>query len=271
MADFNRGGLDSKRVAMNQITTKSWGLADAIKGYSRHGVRRLAVWRDKLADFGLRNAAHALGDHGMRAIALTPVRVSLDPTDNAALDDAYAAVDEAAEIDAQSLLLLASPPSPVAADDVKRILIDRLNALAVRTPPGLQLVLEPLHPNVAADISPLTTLRAALDVADDVKQLGVAVDVYNLWWDLDLRNQIVRAGDRLKALHVSDWLPGVFGGRNDRGMMGDGCIDIRSIRTCMDEVGYQGPVEVEIFSEFWWKKDPDEVVRISLERVEKFC
>jgi sugar phosphate isomerase/epimerase len=264
-----------ERLAINQITTKQWSLADAIRGYARHNVRSIAVWRDKLAELGRIEAKRMLADHGMRVIALTPARVPVaaDGSVQSAMDEALRAVDEAAEIGAESLLILAGPPSPATPAAMKQMLSERLEALVRRAPPTLQLVIEPLHPIYAATLSSLNTLRDAVDICDRVAGLGVAVDVHNLWWDWELESQIARAGSRLKAFHVSDWLRHTTGDiRYDRGMMGDGCIDIRRIRGAMDVAGYRGAIEVEIFSQNdWWTRDPDEVVKACVERFRTCC
>jgi sugar phosphate isomerase/epimerase len=263
------------RLAINQITTKQWPLADAIRGYARHGVRQMAVWRDKLAALGTAEARRLLADHGMRAVALTPVRVPVtrDAAAAAAMDDVLRAIEEAVAIEAQSLLLIAGPPAVTARPAMIETLAEHLERLAAAAPAGLLLTLEPLHPMVTATVSPLNTLAEALDVCDAVPRLGVAVDTYNTWWDPALEQQIARAGSRLQAFHVSDWLPQLTGDiRYCRGMMGDGCIDLRGIRRWMDRAGYAGPIEVEIFSEAdWWKRDPDEVVRVAVERFASHC
>lgn len=265
---------DLQRLAINQVTTKQWALGDAIEGYARHGVHSMAIWRDKLAELGRPRAVQMLKDHAMRVVALTPVRVPVateGPVQNA-IDDILRAFDEAADIGAETLLMLASPPAVVPPAVMKQVLAERLNALKSRAPAGLQLVIEPLHPMQAAAVSPLTTLRDALDVCDQVDGLGVAVDVYNLWWDWDLERQIARAADRLKGFHVSDWLRDTTDIPYDRGMMGDGCVDIRRIRGWMEGAGYRGAIEIEIFSQNnWWKRDPNEVVKTCIERVRTCC
>lgn len=263
------------RLAINQITTRQWRLADAIAGYARHGVHAISVWRDKLAECGRREAARLLDDHGMRVVALTAVRV---PTGSGAaadraMDEIARSFDEAVDIRARSLVMLAGLSDVLAAQSLKSVLVDRLRTVKERAPPGLQLVLEPLHPVFATTLSPLTSLGAALDICDAVPGIGVAVDVFNVWWDWQLESQIARAGARLQGFHVSDWLPQAIGDlRYNRGMMGDGCIDIRRIRGWMDAAGYRGGIEVEIFSEHdWWRREPVEVVRTCIERFKACC
>ncbi len=124
---------------------------------------------------------------------------------------------------------------------------------------GVPIALEPLHPMTAADRSCLCTLRQALDWCDELDPdgefgLGVAVDVYHVWWDPDLASQILRAGKRILAFHVSDWLVPTTDLVNDRGMPGDGVINIPSIRRLVENAGFNGAIELEIFSPYWWQK-----------------
>ncbi|WP_250527741.1 sugar phosphate isomerase/epimerase family protein [Caballeronia sp. GAWG2-1] len=144
---------------------------------------------------------------------------------------------------------------------------------------GVPLALEPLHPMYAADRAVLNTLAQALDICAQVDPghggfLGVAVDVYHCWWDPALQASIGRAGqdDRLLAFHVCDWLRETRDLLLDRGMMGDGGIDLAAVRSNVEQAGYDGLVEVEIFSkENWWRRDPDEVLRICADRLQTVC
>jgi sugar phosphate isomerase/epimerase len=136
----------------------------------------------------------------------------------------------------------------------------------------LPLAIEPLHPAYAADRACINTTRQALDICDRLDPgrtgaLGVALDVYHIWWDPELVAQIARAGrDRLLAFHVCDWLVPTKDILNDRGMMGDGVIDIRSVRAAVEAQGFDGYSEIEIFSNDWWARSMDEVLRTCIER-----
>lgn len=141
---------------------------------------------------------------------------------------------------------------------------------------GVPIALEPLHPMTAADRSCLCSLRQALDWCDELDPdgefgLGVAIDVYHLWWDPDLANQIQRAGKRILAFHVSDWLVPTTDLVNDRGMPGDGVIDIPSIRQWVEGAGYCGAVELEIFSSRWWQQDMNTTLDTSVDRIARYC
>jgi sugar phosphate isomerase/epimerase len=144
---------------------------------------------------------------------------------------------------------------------------------------GVPLALEPLHPMYAADRAVLNTLAQALEICEKLDPersgfLGVAVDVYHCWWDPALQASIAAAGQahRMLAFHVCDWLRETRDMLLDRGMMGDGVVDLRAMRESVEGNGYDGLVEVEIFSqENWWRRDPDEVLRVCAERLQTIC
>ncbi len=130
----------------------------------------------------------------------------------------------------------------------------------------MPLAIEPLHPMYAADRACVNTMEHANDLCDELGPgLGIAVDVYHVWWDPHLEREIERAGgaspSRLLAYHICDWLVPTTDLLTDRGMMGDGVIDLRLLRSWMEAAGFRGCHEVEIFSaNNWWKRDPDEVL-----------
>jgi sugar phosphate isomerase/epimerase len=137
----------------------------------------------------------------------------------------------------------------------------------------MPLAIEPLHPMYAADRACVNTLAQALDLCDRLGEgIGVAIDTYHVWWDPDLAGQIARAGRRILAHHICDWLVPTGSLLLDRGMMGDGLIDLRGIRRMIEAAGFKGPQEVEIFSsENWWKRPGDEVLRTCIERYNACC
>jgi sugar phosphate isomerase/epimerase len=195
---------------------------------------------------------------------------------NAARDDNRRAVDEACELNAACLVLVvgALPGALAGKAEHKDIGLSRSQVddgiaalLEYATNQRMPLAIEPLHPMYAADRACINTLEQALDVCDRLDpsrsgMLGVAVDVYHVWWDPKLRDQIRRAGkERLLAFHVCDWLTPTTDMLNDRGMMGDGIIDIPKIRGWMEDCGYAGYSEAEIFSaNNWWQRDSGEVL-----------
>jgi sugar phosphate isomerase/epimerase len=199
-----------------------------------------------------------------------------------ARDDNRRAVDEAKALGSPCLVLVAgglpqySRAGSAASKDIAaaRARVDDAIAelLIYAREASVPLAIEPLHPAYAADRACINTTKQALDICDRLDPqrsgaLGVALDVYHIWWDPDLLPQIARAGkDRLLAFHVCDWLVPTKDLLNDRGMMGDGVIDIRSVRSAVEAQGFCGYSEIEIFSDAWWAKPMDEVLRTCIAR-----
>jgi len=269
--------LDDDLLSINQVTVLSqWSLAECIKGLARHGVRGISVWCEKLHETSVAEAARLIEDHGLSVSGLcfAGMITSVDEAAAArALDEVRRAIDEAAAIKARCLVFVSGGVDPRAKDlaATRARALERVASLIPHArQAGVKIALEALHPMLCGHRSVLSTLGIvndwcdALD-ADDV--IGIAVDTYAVWWDPDVETQIARAGRRICAFHINDWLADTRDLRLDRGMMGDGVIDIPAIRRMVQAAGYEGQFEVEIFSERnWWKRDPDEVVRVVKER-----
>jgi sugar phosphate isomerase/epimerase len=268
---------DRALLSINTATLRPWSLEQVIEGCARQGVTAISPWRDKVQDCGVERAAALCRHHGMTVTGLC--RGGMFPAADAAgrraaLADNFRAVDEAAALRAQCLILVAGGLPPGSRDIVGARHQVR-DAIAELLPharsAGVPLALEPLHPMYAADRACVNTLGQALDLCDELSDdhLGVAVDVYHVWWDPDLPRQIARAGKAKKILayHVCDWLVPTTDLLLDRGMMGDGVIDLREVRRMVEEAGYAGHCEVEIFSaQNWWKRDPAEVLQVCIQR-----
>lgn len=270
---------DRKKLAINQATTMTqWTLREAIEGYATKDIRGISVWRDKLAECGVDEAARILKDNNMTVTGLC--RGGMFPANDdagrqAALDDNHRAVDEAAVIGAQCLVMVCGglPDGSKDMIDTRKQVADGLAAmLPYAIDAGVPVAIEPLHPMTAADRACVNTLEHALDLCDALGDgIGVAVDCYHVWWDPKLEEQIARAGNRILGFHVCDWLVPTVDLVWDRGMMGDGVIDIPRIRGWVENAGYRGFNEVEIFSERnWWKRDPTEVVDTCIDRYQHF-
>jgi sugar phosphate isomerase/epimerase len=272
--------MRTEGLSINLATVRAqWTLREAVEGCRRHSIGAIDPWRDQVAAAGLAEAVRIINDNGMRVTGYC--RGGMFPAPDAAarcaaIDDNKRAVDEAAALGAECLVLVvgglaAGSRDLVAARAMVTNGIAQLltHARACRIP----LAIEPLHPMYAADRACVNTLRQALDICDALGDgVGVAVDTYHVWWDPELQTQIARAGKRILAHHICDWLVPTRDLLNDRGMMGDGVIDFRRIRAWIEAAGYSGPQEVEIFSAAdWWTKDPDEVLRICIERYNQVC
>jgi sugar phosphate isomerase/epimerase len=249
-------------------------LEQLIEGCARAGLSAISPWRDIVQACGAERAGKLIRAHGMTVTGLC--RGGMFPAADevarrAALDDNRRAVDEATAIGAQCLVLVVGG-LPQGSRDLNGARMQVRDALHALLPYARQarmpLAIEPLHPMFAADRACVNTLAQANDLCEELGDgTGVAVDSYHVWWDPELAREIARAGRNILAYHVNDWLVPTTDLLLDRGMMGDGVIDLRAIRAMVEAAGYRGHCEVEILSaENWWKRDPDEVLRICIER-----
>jgi sugar phosphate isomerase/epimerase len=277
---------DHRWLSLNTATVRKQGsLLDIIDACARNGIRAIDPWRDQVAAIGLDRAVRAVKDTQLELSGYC--RGGMFPADPAhrsqARDDNRRAVDEAAALGASCLVLVVgglpqySRPGSAPSRDIwgaqAQVEDGIAELLAYARTAKLPLAIEPLHPMFAADRACVNTTRQALDLCDRLDPartgaLGVAIDVYHVWWDFELMPQIERAGhDRLLAFHVCDWLVPTTDMLNDRGMMGDGVIDIPRIRAAVEAQQFSGYVEVEIFSNRWWAMQVDEVIATCVARM----
>ena len=283
MRDFSP---DHRWLSINTATVRAqWPLDRIIDECTARGIHAISPWRDQVAAVGLDKIAAAVRDTGMALSGYC--RGGMFPASTAsgraaALDDNRRAVDEAKTLNARCLVLVVGGlPGALAGHaehkDLAAARTDVCDGIAATLEyarsVGMPLAIEPLHPMYAADRACVNTMEQALDLCDALDPsksgaLGVAVDVYHVWWDPKLQAQIARAGrERLLAFHVCDWLTPTRDLLNDRGMMGDGVIDIPLIRGWVESAGFAGYSEVEIFStQDWWKRDGGEVLDTCIAR-----
>lgn len=252
---------------------------------AERGIRAISPWRDQVAAVGLDKIGRQLRAHGIGLSGYC--RGGFYPAADAAglkaaLEDNRRAIDEAKTLDAPCLVLVvgALPGAlscQAAYKDIGRARSEVHDGIAASLEyarqVGMPLAIEPLHPMQAAERACINTLEHALDLCDELDPqrsgaLGVALDIYHVWWDPKLEQQIERAGkERLLAYHVCDWLTPTRDLLNDRGMMGDGIVELKKIRGWVEAAGYQGFSEVEIFSSLdWWQRSGDETLDICIER-----
>jgi sugar phosphate isomerase/epimerase len=270
---------DSALLSLNTATVRAqWDLPSIVDGCARHGIRGISPWRDQVAKAGLKETAARIRGAGL--VLSGYCRGGMFPAIDregrrAALDDNKRAVDEALTLGAPCLVLVVGGlpkdrDGTIRSKDLagaREMVRDGIGELLeYARPAGMPLALEPLHPMYAADRACVNTMTHANDLCDELGPgLGIAVDAYHVWWDPSLRREIERAGSatpsRLLAYHICDWLVPTTDLLLDRGMMGDGVIDLPLLRSWMEAAGYRGMHEVEIFSaDNWWKRDPDEVL-----------
>jgi sugar phosphate isomerase/epimerase len=281
---------DSSLLSLNTATVRAqWDLPSIIDGCARHGIRGISPWRDQVAKAGLEESAARIRAAGL--VLSGYCRGGMFPAIDregrrAALDDNKRAVDEALALGAPCLVLVVGGlpkdrDGTIRGKDLagaREMVRDGIGELLeYARPAGMPLALEPLHPMYAADRACVNTMAHANDLCDELGPgLGIAVDAYHVWWDPDLRREIERAGNatpsRLLAYHICDWLVPTTDLLLDRGMMGDGVIDLPLLRSWMEAAGYRGMHEVEIFSaNNWWQRAPEEVVRVCAERHRSVC
>ena len=255
-------------LSLNTATVrKQWTLAEIIDGCARHGIRGISPWRDQVAQMGLAAAAKAIKAHDLTVTGMC--RGGFFAQQNWK-DDNLRAIEEAHVLGAPALILVVGG-MPEGSKDLASARTHIQDCIAEVLPEArkaaVPLAIEPLHP-MQVTRAAVNTLEQALDMCDALGQgVGVAVDVYHVWWDPKLATQIARARGRILGYHICDWLPSTRDLFNDRGMMGDGVIDLPRIRSWVEGAGYTGFQEVEIFSDLdWWKRDPDEVLRTCKER-----
>ena len=269
-------------LSINLATVRAqWGMREAVEACLRHGIAAVAPWRDQVAEMGLEAAARLVRDSGVRVTGLCrggffPGATAAERT--RAVEDNKRAVDEAAALGADCLVMVVGGLAPGSKDlgAAREMVRDGLAAMLPHArDAGVPVAIEPLHPVYAADRSCVNTLGQALDLADELGAgVGAAIDVYHVWWDPALEAQLMRAGaaGQTMAHHICDWLVPTRDPLNDRGMMGDGVIELKRIRGWFEAAGFRGHQEVEIFSaENWWKRDGDEVLATCVERFRTVC
>lgn len=287
MRDFSQ---DHDWLSINTATVRKQSGAEVpldriIDQCAERGIRAISPWRDQVAAVGLDQVAKQLKAHGIGLSGYC--RGGFFPAADAAglkaaLDDNRRAIDEAKTLDAPCLVLVVGAlpgalDGKAAYKDIGRARAEVRDGIAASLEyareVGMPLAIEPLHPMQAADRACINTLEHALDLCDELDagksgMLGVALDIYHVWWDPKLQQQIARAGrERLLAYHVCDWLTPTRDLLSDRGMMGDGVVELTKIRGWVEDAGFAGFSEVEIFSNLdWWQRPGGETLDVCIER-----
>jgi sugar phosphate isomerase/epimerase len=257
------------RLCIHTITTKTLSLPAAAAAYRDIGAAGITVWRDALTPLGVKESAKVLADSGLKVVSLC--RGGFFPAKTAAerakaLDDNRRAIDEAAAIGAPLVVLVCGAEPGIALPEARKQIADGIAAVAPHAAQaGVRLGIEPLHPMYADTRSAINTLAQANDLVEMLHspQVGVTIDVYHLWWDDHLESEIARCG-RLGAIfsyHVCDWRSPTRDLLLDRGLMGQGCIPLRQIRSWVEKAGFSGMIEVEIFSSEFWQMDQIEFLK----------
>ena len=265
--------LDPARLSFNQITADHLDLEQAVEACREAGIGWFGPWRHKLSA----DAARRIRDAGLRVSSLCRGGFFPAPDSAARAErerDNRAAVEEAAELGTDVLVLVCGPAPDGDLASARRQVLEGIEALVPHAAEhGVRLGIEPLHPMMIAERSVVVTLGQALDLAErfDPSDVGVVIDVYHVWWDPELERGVERAAGRILGYHVSDWLsptPDVLAGR---GMMGDGVIDLPRIRALVERAGYDGPIEVEVINPALASLETEELMSTVRDRFERCC
>ncbi len=254
---------DFSKLCVHTLTTKPWDIETCVKNYSEAGIHGITIWRNVLENKNLTQVRSLLDDHGMDVVSLC--RGGFFPSvDKArreeAIDENLHAIEQAAAVGAPLIVLVCGADGRQSLEKSREQIADGiLRILPAAKSAGVKLAIEPLHPMYAGDRSAVNTMKQANDMAELINSawVGIAVDVYHLWWDDNLKSEIKRCAgkDHLFAFHVCDWNVPTLDFLNDRGLMGDGCINIPEIRGWVEDSGFNGFNEVEIFSDKFWATD----------------
>lgn len=262
--------MDPQYAAIHTFTTKPWNINQCIEGYSRHGFGGISIWRETVAGCDLAAVRRRMRDAGLKPISLVRGGFFTATTASqreAAIQENRRALREAAELELPLMVMVCgATPGQIPAQNMEQIEAGLLAILADAECLGVRLALEPLHPMYAGDRSALASLRDAnaLVARLDHPMVGVAVDVYHVWWELDLQQQIQEcaAQQRLLAYHVCDFKPDMNHVLLDRGLPGEGVAQVSVIDSWVRDTGFAGLTEVEIFSNRYWAMDQDEFMRL---------
>jgi sugar phosphate isomerase/epimerase len=254
---------DLSRLSIHTMTNKPWSLRQCIDGYTRAGIGGISVWRNVIEPIGAAEAARMLRDSPLKVVSLVRSGFfpSLDATQRqAAIDDNLRAIDDAATIGAEMVVLVCGAVPRLPLEESRKQIADGIaRILPHAAERRVKLAIEPLHPMYAADRSAINRLAEARKLCEALPSpwLGIAADVYHIWWDPDLETELQLAGKSktLFAFHLCDWRVNTRDLLNDRALMGDGCIPLPHIRGIVKDAGFAGFNEVEIFSAEWWASD----------------
>jgi sugar phosphate isomerase/epimerase len=254
---------DTVNLCIHTITTKPWSIEEAAEHFAAASIGGITVWRDALEGRNIAQTGSMLKAHNLNVVSLC--RGGFFPSTSAetrkqAIDSNKKAIDEAAALGAPIVVLVCGADPGQSLEISREQIRNGIEAVLPHAEAnGVKLAIEPLHPMYADTRSAISTLSQANDMAEKINSpwVGIAVDVYHLWWDDKLQTEIMRCGknNNLFAFHICDWKSPTTDMLNDRGLMGEGCINIRQIRGWVEEAGFNGFNEVEIFSNTYWQMD----------------
>ncbi len=266
--------LSLDRLAVHTITTRPWSLAEAVHHYAEVGVGGISIWVEAIENMEIAEAREIVDASGLKVPAIVRGGFFCDPSPlerSLRVESNRKLIEAASELSAEMLVLVVGATPGESLDRQRGWVHEGIEKLlADAEMANVRLAIEPLHPMYAADKSCINRMTEARRICEAIpsSSLGVAVDVYHVWWDPNLEDEIERLGamDSLFAFHLCDWRVPTRDLLNDRALMGDGCIDIRKIMQVMESAGFQGWHEVEIFSTEHWLQDQSVFLREIIQR-----
>ena len=264
------------RFSINHYSIRQWSLPELVEGCRENGIKSVGLWRDKINAVGLEKARELLQGSGIAVSSLCRggfFPYSSDQERINTIADNQRAVDEAAALGSPLLVLVCGGIAPAGLDRSREMVREGIAALTPYAQTrGVRLGIEPLHPMFTANRSVIASLEQATVLAHDFPSdtVGVVIDAYHVWWDPNVYREIDRAGSRIFAFHVSDWLVPPPDFLNGRGLMGDGCIEFGKFIVAVNGAGYNGSIEVEIFNEQLWSLPGDEALSLIKKRFAEF-
>jgi sugar phosphate isomerase/epimerase len=279
LPQFESADRSLKRLCVHTITTKPWDIHTAIAKFSAKGIGGISVWRDTLEGKDISEVAQEIKDAGMDAVSLVRGGFYTGKTAEErqkGIDDNLKAIDECAAIGAPMVVLVCgATPGQSVAEDLQQITEGIESTLDHAKACDVKLAIEPLHPMYADTRSAVSTMKSANDICDAIgsSHVGVAVDAFHVWWDPEFEKEIVRCGKsgNIFAYHICDWKEDMEHMLFDRGMMGEGVIDLKAMSHQVVGAGFDGLFEVEIFSNRYWSMDQDEYLDNIIKAYQATC
>jgi sugar phosphate isomerase/epimerase len=267
------------RLAIHTMTNKPWSLEECCDAYAKAGVGGVSVWRNVIEPIGIDEASRIVRDSGLKVPALVRGGFFVSRVEtkrNASIDENKKCIDEAAALNAEMVVLVVGAEVGLPLHEARKQVAEGIaKCLDHAASNRVKLAIEPLHPMYAADRSCINRLADARYICEQLKSpwIGIAADVFHVWWDPDLASEIARAGRHgtLFGFHVCDWKPVMSDMLNDRGLMGEGAIDIPSIRAEVERAGFDGFIEVEVFSSHHWSRNQHEFLADILRAYQAHC
>jgi sugar phosphate isomerase/epimerase len=264
------------RLSLNHYSIRQWDLTQLVEGCRKIGVTNIGLWRDKINPVSSEKARQLIQESGLSVSSLCRggfFPYSSDQERLKTISDNQRAIDEAVALGSPLLVLVCGGIAPAGLDRSREMVLEGIAGLTPYAEArGVRLGIEPLHPMFTANRSVITTLEQATALADQFPSdtVGVVIDTYHVWWDPNIYQAIERAGSRIFAFHVSDWLAPPPDFLNGRGLMGDGCIEFGKLAAAVNRAGYHGPIEVEIFNQQLWSLPGDEALSLIKKRFTEF-